>query len=225
MHRTGTLPANGAGECGFADKIGIAPQASFQCSRRGRSDGGHWSRCLLVAARSSHATAHIAPCPWLCRSRPSAAPSVTAPSSLFASLVPAAAADPSASLRGGLVRGAAVGRARAECRLRRDLFGCPILAPLQGAGGGFGFLVDRESSGFGDAPRTTPSLHRDGLLSARASLRPSRHRAASPQYQPHREPPPCAASGRASLPRRPSASHRAESCWIAAVKEMLRLSR
>jgi hypothetical protein len=42
----------------------------------------------------------------------------------------AAAADPSASLRGGLVRVAAVGRARAECRLRREFIGCPILAPL-----------------------------------------------------------------------------------------------
>ena len=32
----------------------------------------------------------------------------------------AAAADPCAALQGGLVREAAVGRARAECRLRRD---------------------------------------------------------------------------------------------------------
>jgi hypothetical protein len=34
---------------------------------------------------------------------------------LFASLMPAAAADPSASLQGGLVREAAVGRRRREC--------------------------------------------------------------------------------------------------------------
>jgi len=34
---------------------------------------------------------------------------------LFAALMPAAAANPSASLQGGLVRVAAVGRARAEC--------------------------------------------------------------------------------------------------------------
>jgi len=41
--------------------------------------------------------------------------------------MPAAAADPCApsSLRGGLVRVAAVGRARAECRLRRELLGAP----------------------------------------------------------------------------------------------------
>ena len=159
-------------------------------------NGGHWSRCLLVAARSSHATAHIAPCPWLCRSRPSAAPSAAqARQPQPQTLALRSRAGWSAGLRWG-------GRALSECRLRREFIGGPILAPLQGAGGGVGFLVDRESVLFGHAPRTTPSLHRDGLLSARASLRPSRHRAASPQCLPHREPPPCAASGRASLSRR-----------------------
>jgi len=59
----------------------------------------------------------------------------------------AAAADPCApsSLQGGLVRGAAVGRARAECRLRRELLDAPSSPRFQRVGG-FGFLVDRESS-------------------------------------------------------------------------------
>ncbi len=52
-------------------------------------------------------------------------------------------------------------------------------------------------------------MHRGDLFSARSSLRSARHRAASPQDVPHREPAPVVASGRSSLPRRPSASHRA----------------
>ena len=67
------------------------------------------------------------------------------------------------------------------------------------------FNVLRDS----DASRTTLSLHRGDLFSARSSLRSARHRAASPQDVPHREAPPVVASGRSSLPRRPSASHRA----------------
>ena len=73
-------------------------------------NGGHWSRCLLVAARSSHTTAHIAPCPWVCRSRPSAAPPVTSRS--------AHASRSRRPLRyapGRLDREAAVGRGRPEC--------------------------------------------------------------------------------------------------------------
>jgi len=41
-----------------------------------------------------------------------------------------------------------------------------------------------------DAPSATPSLHHGDPFSARSSLRPARHHAASPQDVPHRDPPP-----------------------------------
>ena len=89
-------------------------------------NGGRWSgpsRHLLGGARSSQTPAHAAPVqplPWVCRSRPSAAPSVTAPSSL---LLRSCQPQPQTlalrsflpSLQGGLVREAAVGRRRREC--------------------------------------------------------------------------------------------------------------
>jgi hypothetical protein len=147
MRRTVTLPAWGE-RVRLRRSNQIAPQASRQCSCRGRSGGGRWSgpsrhlrggaRLIRYAhpfgaafgslshfVRLSQTPAHAAPVqplPWLCR-RPPVGSSLCR----FAS---AAAADPSASLQGGLVREAAVGRARAECRLRREFIGCPILASL-----------------------------------------------------------------------------------------------
>jgi len=49
-------------------------------------------------------------------------------------------------LQGGLVREAAVGRARAECRLRRVWIGSPILASLIGAREDFGMGVRQQFS-------------------------------------------------------------------------------
>ena len=95
-------------------------------------NGGRWSgpsRHLLGGARSSQTPAHAAPVqplPWVCRSRPSAAPSVTAPSSL---LLRSCQPQPQTlalrsflpSLQGGLVREAAVGRRRRGVRLTPGL--------------------------------------------------------------------------------------------------------
>jgi hypothetical protein len=62
---------------------------------------------LILRTGSAHA-APVQPLPWLCRCRPVGC-------SLCRASTSAAAADPSASLRGGLVREAAVGRRRREC--------------------------------------------------------------------------------------------------------------
>jgi hypothetical protein len=81
MNRSVTPPANGAKECGFADQIEVAPQESRRRSRPGSSTAvaslARHGICA-VAARSSHGSAHAAPDQpllWVCRSRPSAAPS------------------------------------------------------------------------------------------------------------------------------------------------------
>ena len=55
MPRSVTPPADGA-ECGFADRIEIAPQES----RLGGSTAVARPRCSSLAARSSHAPAHAA---------------------------------------------------------------------------------------------------------------------------------------------------------------------
>jgi hypothetical protein len=158
----------------------------------------------------SHAPAHAAPCqplPWVCRSRPSAAPSVTAPSGRFRCAHASRSRKPlhcaalrSAPFQGGLIREAAVGRGRPECGFA-GVIGAP--SSPRSKERAEGWLLGRStSSGFGDAPRTALSLHRDGLLSSRSSLRASRHSAASPNA--------CRTMFRC-------APHRAESFWIAAV--------
>lgn len=89
-------------------------------------------RSLVMTSAPSLADslrAHVMPLPWVWCHRPSAAPSVTASSSL-SFLVPAAAANPSASLQGGLAREAAVGRARAECCFAK-VIGAPSSPRLQ----------------------------------------------------------------------------------------------
>ena len=50
MRRTVTLPADGAKECGFADQNQIAPQASRQCSRRGRSTAVAGLACHVICS-------------------------------------------------------------------------------------------------------------------------------------------------------------------------------
>lgn len=163
------------------------PQASRRRSRLGCATAvASLDRHVIcsVAARSSHAPAHAAPVqplPWVCR-RPPVGCSLChqSLSLLFASLMPAAAADPCATLQGGLVREAAVGRRRRECCFAKDV-GCPILASLQGAGRGFCFLVDRESR----ASITRHDPPRPCTVAVRAPVVPPsgaiRHRAASPQ--------------------------------------------
>jgi hypothetical protein len=113
MNRSVTLPADGGGECGFADGMETPPQASRRRSRPGCSTAvASLARHVIcaVAARSSHAPAHAAPVQplsWVCRRPP-----VGCSLCRFAS---AAAADPCATLQGGLEREAAVGRRRREC--------------------------------------------------------------------------------------------------------------
>jgi len=120
MNRSVTPPANGAKECGFADQI--------KSPRRSRAV----ARALVVQRRSlvwpvtsSARGGSFLARPGTCRAGPAAPLGVPATarrllplspvaSLLFASLMPAAAADPSATLQGGLEREAAVGRRRRE---------------------------------------------------------------------------------------------------------------
>ena len=213
MNRSVTLPADGGGECGFAGGMETPPQASRRRSRPGCSTAvASLPRHVICAWRlvprtprhMSRRSSRSLGCAVAARRLLPLSP--VAPL-LFASLMPAAAANPSATLQGGLEREAAVGRRRRECCFAKGVE-CPILASLFERAEGWLQGSSKVIRG-SDAPRTTPSLHRGDLFSARASLRPARHRAASPQYQPHREAPPVVASGRSSLPRRPSASHRA----------------
>ena len=134
MPRSVTPPADGA-ECGFAGQIEIAPQESRRRSRLGCATAvtslARHGICsgALVPRRPRHMPRRSSRSLGCAGDRPSAAPSGTAPSSL-SFLMPAAAADPSATLQGGLVREAAVGRRRRGVLLRK---GCrvphPRLAP------------------------------------------------------------------------------------------------
>jgi len=68
---------------------------------------------------------------------------------------------------------------------KAGIIGCPILASLFEREAGLlqgSSKVIREI----DAPSATPSLHHGDPFSARSSLRPARHHAASHQDVPHR---------------------------------------
>ena len=122
MNRSVTLPADGGGVSRQAG-IGIEtpPQASRRRSRPGCS--------TAVASLTRHVICSGALVPRRPRHMPRRAsrslgcavaarrllPLPPVAPLLFASLMPAAAADPSATLQGGLVREAAVGRRRREC--------------------------------------------------------------------------------------------------------------
>ncbi len=170
------------------------PQASRQRSRRGGSGGGRWFRL-----RSPQAPSCGGPLPWPCR-RPPVGSSLCR----FAS---AAAANPSApKVAAGRAHPRGCGGAGRGCQLFRVPH--PRLAPRSGQRGLASWWIGchpRERP-----PSTTASLHRGVLLfrSCLAATSPPPCRV--PQYQPHREPPPGDTSGRASLPRRPAASHRAD---------------
>ena len=106
MPRSVTPPADGA-ECGFADRIKIAPQESRRRSRLGSSTAvASLARHGICAGALAPRTPRHMPRSRLVGTshgfagdRPSAAPSGTAPKVAFAPLMPAAAADPSRRLK------------------------------------------------------------------------------------------------------------------------------
>ncbi len=157
MNRSVTLPADGGGVSRQAG-IGIEtpPQASRRRSRLGCSTAvASLARHVIcaVAARSSHAPAHAAPCqplPWVCRRPPVGCSLCHRSFVAFATLMPAAAANPSATLQGGLEREAAVGRRRRECCFAKGV-GCPILASLFERAEGW-LQVGSNVNRVGDAP-------------------------------------------------------------------------
>jgi len=104
MNRSVTPPADGA-ECGFAGRIEIAPQESRRRSRLGCSTAvaslARHGICSprLVPRTGRHMPRRSSRSLGCAGDRPSAAPSGTAPKVAFASLMPAAAADPSSRLK------------------------------------------------------------------------------------------------------------------------------
>jgi hypothetical protein len=156
MNRSVTLPADGGG-------VRLAP-VEWKRPRRHRAV----ARALVVQRRSlvwpvtasARGRSFLAD-PGTCRAGPAAPLGVPATARrllplspvaplLFASLMPAAAADPSASLQGGLVREAAVGRRRRECCFAKGV-GCPILASLFERAEGW-LQVGSNVNRVGDAP-------------------------------------------------------------------------
>jgi len=119
-------------------------------------NGGRWSgpsRHLLGGARSSQTPAHAAPCqplPWLCRSRPSAAPSAVQ------ARQPQPQTPPLRSRAGWFAVLRWGGRALSAANA--GVIGAPSSPRFQRVGG-FSFLVDRKSWA-----SATPQLTRDALL-------------------------------------------------------------
>ena len=164
MNRSVTLPADGGG---------VSRQAGIGWKRPRRHRAV--ARAVVVQRRSLvwpvtsfarggfplRGTASQLADPGTCRAVPAAPLGVPATARrllplspvaplLFASLMPAAAADPSASLQGGLVREAAVGRRRRECCFAKGV-GCPILASLFERAEGW-LQVGSNVNRVGDAP-------------------------------------------------------------------------